>query len=115
MRNPLWSVELGFSGLAYIRIPCDLMADCGFRPMSRQDACRRIEGEDFFANPIEKERTISARQIPAPHALAEKDITRDEQTVFSKVKTQASRAVTWHMEAEDFQATNRLCFRLLEK
>lgn len=83
--------------------------------MSRQDACRRIEGEDFFANPIEKERTISARQIPAPHALAEKDITRHEQTVFGKVKTQASRAVAWHMEAEDFQATDRLCFRLLEK
>ena len=83
--------------------------------MSGQDACRRIEGEDFFANSIEKERTITARKIPSPHALAEKDITRHEQTVFGKVKTQASRAVAWHMEAEDFQAADRLRFSLLEK
>ncbi len=115
MRNPLWSVELGFSGLADIGIPFDLMADCGFWPMSRQDACRRIEGEDFFANPIEKERTIAAWKIPAPHALTEKDITRHEQTVFGKVKTQASWAMARHMKAEDFQAADRLRFSLLEK
>ena len=115
MRNPLWSVELGFSGLADIGIPRDLMADGGLRPMPRQDACRRIEGKYFFANPIEEERTIAAGKIPAPHALAEKDITRDEQTVLGKIKTQTSRAMAGHMKAEDFQAADRLCFPLLEK
>ena len=115
MRNPLSSVELGFSGLADIRIPCDFMADCGFRPMPWQDARRWVERKDFFANPIEKERTIAAWQIPAAHALAEKDIARHEQTLFGKVKAQTSRAMPWHMEAQDFQSTDRLRFALLEE
>jgi hypothetical protein len=115
MRNPLSSVELGFSGLADIRIPCDFMADGGFRPMPWQDARRWVEWKDFFANPIEKERTIAAWQIPAAHALAEKDIARHEQTLFGKVKAQTSRAMPWHMEAQDFQSTDRLRFSLLEE
>lgn len=54
------------------------MADRGFRPMPRQDARRRVEGKDFFANAIKEERPIASRQIPAAHTLAEKDITRHE-------------------------------------
>ena len=115
MRNPLSSVELGFSGLADIRIPCDFMADCGFRPMPRQDARRWVERKDFFANPIEKERTIAAWQIPAAHALAEKDIARHEQTLFGKVKAQTSRAMPWHMEAQDLQSADRLRFSLFKE
>ena len=91
------------------------MADCGFRSMPRQNARRWVEWKDFFANTIEKERTIAAREIPAAHALAEKDITRDEQTIFGKVKTQASRAMARHMEAENFQSADRLRFSFLKE
>jgi hypothetical protein len=115
MRNPLWSVELGFSGLADIRIPFDFMADRGFGAMARQDASRRVEWKDFFTNAIEEERTIAARQIPATYALMEKNIPRHKQTVFGKIKTQTPRAMAWHMEAQDFEPGNRFGFAFFEK
>ena len=77
------------------------MADRGFGAMARQDASRRGEWKDFFTNAIEEKRTIPARKIPAAHALTEKDISRHEQTLFGKVKTQTPWAMAWDMEAQD--------------
>ena len=91
------------------------MADHGFGAMTRQDASRRVEWKDFFANAIEEERTIAARQIPATYALTEKDISRNQQTVFGKIKTQTPRAMAWHMEAQDFESGDGLSFAFFEK
>jgi len=83
--------------------------------MPRQDASCRIKSKDFFANAFEEKRSIATREIPTPHALAEKDISRDEQTPVSKVKAKAARAMAWHMEAEDFETGDGFRLALLEK
>ena len=66
------------SNVAEKGVPFDLVTDCGFRSMARQHARGRIEWEDFFADPLEEKWSVTARQIPASHALPEEHIARHQ-------------------------------------
>ena len=80
------------------------MGDCGFRPMPRINNGLRRESKDFCANPLEEQRAISTRQIPAAHPLAEEDIPSDELAGFWKVKTQTSRTMAWNVKGGKLQS-----------
>jgi len=55
--------------------------------MPRQDARGWLKRKDFFSNAFKQKWPIAARQIPAPHTLAEENIARHEQPLLWKIKT----------------------------
>ena len=87
----------------------------GFRSVSGQNERVRRQWEYFFADALEEQWPVSARQIPAPHALPEENIARNEQLIAGEVKTEASWAMTGHMKAIDPQSTNVIRPPLLQQ
>ena len=46
--------------------------------MAWKNHCGRIKCEDFFADTVEEERSVSAGQIPATNSLAKQNVSTNE-------------------------------------
>jgi hypothetical protein len=49
-----------------------------------------VKGKQFAPDPFEKQIPVSARQIPATHTAAEKNVSANNDLLFEKMKAQAS-------------------------
>ena len=88
----------GKSSISDIRIADTLVTDGGFRPVTGQDDCIGIKGENFAANPLQQKRAIATGQIPTSHTLPEKHVATDKCFQFGKVKTQTPGTMAGNMK-----------------
>lgn len=69
-------------------------ADRGSGSVTREHSDGILQGKQFLSNSLQEQVFVTSREIPAPNALAEKNVSPNDCVFPQKMNTQAARTVT---------------------
>jgi hypothetical protein len=65
--------------------------------MPREHSDRILEGKELLANALEKQLSITSREVPTPNPFAEEHVATDDDVLIQEMKAQTARTVPRNM------------------